>query len=270
MSQKGRSHSVKPCPHCGGKLLWDTYEEEDYCLNCARGRTPQVVAEKPRSRLQRLQAKDKPQTVAAPTPIQKREKTMADAPHAKTQTYDRKIPAPARVDVRRRPGFRYYPLLNLYTNGAWYSPGQIKFRREHMKFLIKSLPMLQEGKYPPNPIGTGYYNFKISRKGGRQLAYFESPTILAAEVEQRLALCGRDGIILEAILCWGKKPEYLMSAFELNERQLERRIDEALRYISGWERREKSYKEFRTHRKTTQTSGADTSKQKECQALSVG
>ncbi len=217
------------CPRCTrGKLQLDNFENELVCVNCGYRRdvkaTPKIEA------VAKTQATDIKAPAPKPKPIRKIEK----------------VPAPA--ELKRTVPYRASSILS--SNGAWYPPNQISFRREQMIFLIHSLPLLQEGHYPRNPIGTGYVDNRLSIRRGRHNAYYESPAALAAEVETRLELCGQDGLMLEAVFCWGKKPEYLMRAFNLDEYKLMRRINSALAYISGWRRKERSYKDFRTHRKT--------------------
>lgn len=205
--------SEKLCPRCGGKLFYDNLDQELNCISCGWTRAVSITM-----------------------PVKKIDKSKA----------------PAKTETLRQSHSSCYPFITLHTNGAWYPPQEIKFRREHMKFLIKNLPILIEGKYPPNPIDSGYFSSplpRISKKGGKRHSYFESPSTLAAEVEARLELCGQDGLILEAFFCWKKKPRFLCQAFNIDEHKLERRINSALAYISGWERKTRSYKEFRNHRK---------------------
>lgn len=199
------------CHHCGGNLFYDEVDNEWRCLSCARSPIAPVAVK------------------IAPN-IEKR-----------------LAPAPERTPLKRTVPYRTSDVL--HTNGTWYPIGQITFRPEHMIFLIKSLPLLQEGHYPRNPIGTGYTDSKILIKRGRHTAYFEHPVQLAAEVETRLEQCGPDGLLLEALYAWGKRTKYLMNAFRCNEYQLRKRIKSALWYISGWERKQIPYREFWTKRK---------------------
>ena len=70
-------------------------------------------------------------------------------------------------------------------DGAWWNPREITFRRRQMLFLIKNLPELREGYWPANPVGSGYVELPMIKKGraGRHHAYFEIPVTIIAEVE---------------------------------------------------------------------------------------
>lgn len=207
---------LNPCPHCGGHLYYDEEDKEFRCYNCAHPLTPLTVA----------------------------------ATAVKTQTNDtrekKQASVPVPIELKRTVPYRLSSPFQ--TNGAWYPHHEITFRPEHMIFLIKSLPILQEGTYPRNPIGTGYTDHRIAIKRGKGGSYFETPVSLAAEVETRLEACGQDGLLLEALYCWGKRPNYLMRIFHCDEYTLERRINSALWYISGWQRKEQPYREFRVRR----------------------
>jgi len=217
-----KQHMREFCLYCGGSLYWDAEDEEWRCYLCNRRQTP---------------PKENTSDTRTPTP----------SPITSTPIYKKEKPL-APAEARKQRAFRDSPLSSLYSNGAWYPPHQITFRPEHMIFLIKHLPLLQEGRYPPDPIGTGYVDAPIVRRGTKHKSYFEAPAQLAAELEARLEQCGQDGLILEAVVCWGKTTEYLMRAFNCDERKLAKRINSALAYISGWKRKQSSYKNFVQHK----------------------
>jgi len=115
----------------------------------------------------------------------------------------------------------------------WYSPGEIRFNREQMMWLIRYLEMLKKGNWPPNPQGSGYIDAPLSRKTGRKGAYFETPCQFAAEVEMRLKRTGADG----DMLCEQIKGEIetygdLVVRDNTNPKQ-------ALNYISLWDFRKR-------------------------------
>jgi len=220
-----------PCPQCGGRLYYDEGDREFRCLSCAR---PLLI----------------PKSVGVTAA-----KTQTNGAKEKKQA---SMPAP--IELKRTVPYRVSSLFE--TNGAWYPQNQITFRREHMIFLIKSLSILQEGHYPRNPIGTGYTDHRIVIKRGKGGSYFEHPVQLAAEVETRLEACGQDGLLLEALYCWGKRPEYLTRVFHCEEYTLAKRVNSALWYISGWERKEQSYRDFRTRRQPTHREQPEPTKSK--------
>lgn len=124
-------------------------------------------------------------------------------------------------------------------NDEWYSPGQITFRREEMIFLIQSLPMLKEGYWPPNPLGSGYTEAPLSKKVRHHKAYFEIPEQFAYECEFRLEKTKSDGKIL-----------YWQLQAGINDYEdLEPDAKTALNYISGWRRRTSSYPIWKAKRR---------------------
>ena len=131
----------------------------------------------------------------------------------------------------------------------WYAPREINFSPEQVLWLISYLPLLKEGLYPPSPHASGYTDALSSRRSRRHNAYFETPCQLAGEVEVRLSRCHRDGLLVEARYLWDKDDEYLCRCFDLTERELGRCIGRAIRYISGWKRKRRSYREFISHRR---------------------
>lgn len=132
----------------------------------------------------------------------------------------------------------------------WYKPGDIRFNRQQIIWLLGYLPTLREGIWPPNPKDTGYVDApqgKNSRaaRGG----YFERACDIAAEVEKRLEACHLDGHLLEASYTWGKSEAELARVHGLTLPDFYRRVNRALRYISGWRRKRRSYEEFCGHRR---------------------
>lgn len=128
---------------------------------------------------------------------------------------------------------------------SWYSPREIKFSREQVLWLIRNLPALKEGYWPPE--ASSYIDIPIGKRTASRKAPFETPTEYAAEIEARLERAGIDGLILEAIECWDKSEQSLASYLRLPVDVISRRADTALGYISGW-RRKVSYWHFRHHK----------------------
>ncbi len=131
----------------------------------------------------------------------------------------------------------------------WYSPGQIRFNRRTTLWLIQNLGTLQEGKWPPE--ASNYVDIYVQHSSSK--AAFVTPIEYAAEILTRMEECGRDGLILEAIECWGKSAESLAKYFKMPEWSIMKRRKAALAYVaSGMDRRwhdtkkrkGKSYAEF--------------------------
>lgn len=134
----------------------------------------------------------------------------------------------------------------------WYSPGQIRFTRLQMLWLIKNLPDLCEGRWTPNPEGSSSIDMPIIRKGKRGKSPTKDPCLVAAEVETRLEKCGIDGLILEAIVGWGKSDESISKYLGMPVWSVRKRAKRALGYISSsgedageGRRKRMSYREFK-------------------------
>jgi hypothetical protein len=111
----------------------------------------------------------------------------------------------------------------------------IRFDRYDILWLLEILPELRGGKYPLS--GAGPMEGPAGRGRGPH-APFESVEMLAAEVDDRLKACGRDGVLLEA--CYTLEIPLEKAALLLGEptEKTSKRLDSALKYISsGWCRR---------------------------------
>jgi hypothetical protein len=116
-----------------------------------------------------------------------------------------------------------------------------------MLWLIANLPVLKGGHYPPGQ-GSGYVDTHLGKGSVSQKAPFEGPAGLAGEVEARLSKCGLDGIILKAIVLWEESPDSMANGLKLDYEDVLHRQERCLQYISGWRRRDKTYKEWCQHK----------------------
>lgn len=234
VTNSSKNYHLRPCPHCGGSLYLDKEDREWRCLNCARR------PERPISTTDNSISTDNNAITTGNKGISV-SRNFPSAGLLLTET-------PA-ISKGRRPFIPAQGPEKIYKGhsiaGIWWPPKEITFRRRQMLFLIKNLPELREGYWPANPAGSGYIDMPIVKKGGtgRHRAYFETPASTAAEVEVRLEKCGIDGLILLAIECWGESEESLAKYFRMPVWSIRKRAKNALRYISGWERKKQSYKE---------------------------
>lgn len=265
---------VLPCPHCGGRLEWDEEDGEWCCINCGRrsegvsvnnnrvstDSNPISTTETP-PRSSFLHRKPRQTVVSTGNNLL----TTGDNRHnyarkPTTRSITTQSKAIEKIPVTpakkgRRPSITALGPENIYKGhaieGAWWSPGEITFRHRQMLWLIEHLPELREGQWPANPVGSGYIDLPLVRKGKARSrkAYFEIPTTIVAEVEVRLEKCGIDGLILLATECWGESEQSLAKYLGIPPWSVRKRANNALRYISGWERKNQSYKEFLHHRK---------------------
>lgn len=113
----------------------------------------------------------------------------------------------------------------------WYSPGGIYFTHDTALWLIQNLGSLLSGRWPSEP--SSYTELLPGKKSGRKKAYFETPIEYAAEILDRLEKCGTDGLILEALECWGKSEASMAKYFQVEERTIRARANRALAYVSS-------------------------------------
>lgn len=132
----------------------------------------------------------------------------------------------------------------------FYTPAEIRFCPHQVTWLIGQLALLRVGSRPSDQKETGYTGSKgkVSQK-----AYFETPVSVAAELDWRLERCGLDGILLEFVYAADIDDRlasiaHIASALRLDPRAVERRINTALRYVSGRWRRTRSYRQFVRHK----------------------
>lgn len=117
----------------------------------------------------------------------------------------------------------------------WYAPREIWFFRATALWLIQNLGSLETGHWPPDAFN---YIDIPGKKTGKHKAPFETPIDYAVEIEDRLEKCGIDGLILEALECWGKSEESLAKYFRMPVWSIRKRAKRALAYVaSGQDRR---------------------------------
>ena len=136
----------------------------------------------------------------------------------------------------------------------WYAPGSIRFTKRQTLWLIWHLGTLQEGKWPPE--ASNYVDIYVRHSSSK--AAFVTPIEYAAEILTRLEECGRDGLILLAMECWGMSAESLAKYFKMPEWSIMKRRKAALGYVSSgvdrrWhdtvKRKGKTYAEFLKRRR---------------------
>lgn len=131
---------------------------------------------------------------------------------------------------------------------VWFSPSSIRFTWEQVIWLLGFLSMLKRGDYPPEPVESGYFDTPIGKKTVPHRAHFETPVLIAVEIEERLALTGQDGEMVRAFYCKGLREDEIARLVNCDELDVWRRINRALRYIKGSRRKRRSYQEFCQHK----------------------
>jgi hypothetical protein len=129
-----------------------------------------------------------------------------------------------------------------FENGkpVWYAPHEIRYSVEQVKWLISILPSLREGNWPPDPRETGYNDRSFTTRQWQRHAPFETACMIAGEVDARLKACGWDGLLVKSVYCWGEDYQSL----GISEEELYRRCGRCLEYVSGWKRKNMSYKQW--------------------------
>lgn len=126
------------------------------------------------------------------------------------------------------------------TTDTWYTPGQIKFsKRQVQNFILPWLDLLREGEWPSRPSCYVGHDKRV-----RTQATFVVPAEVAAEMDERLKLCGREGALLERCYTEGERIEDIAKSILRDEHWVERRIGSLLRFVSGWRRPRVTYQEW--------------------------
>ncbi len=133
----------------------------------------------------------------------------------------------------------------------FYSLGEIRFTRPQVIFLLRNFELLLDGVWPSDHKESGYTGGK--GKHGHK-APFENPELIMADLVTRLDSVGRDALPL--LIAYSKDLEqqyyirdFLARCLRIDVIELDKRIDNALRYISGKWMRKRSYQQFCQHKK---------------------
>ena len=130
-----------------------------------------------------------------------------------------------------------------------WQPWEIRFTREQVEWLLPHLEEMRRGQYPSEGQDTGYYDVPIKHHPSGH-APFETPCMIAAELDMRIERCGSDGILLRWHYCEGKSLDEISKGAHRSRDDIERRIARVMAYICGRHARRKTYEYFVTHHKT--------------------
>jgi hypothetical protein len=126
----------------------------------------------------------------------------------------------------------------------WWAPAEIRYTTDQVKWLVSILPSLREGHWPPNPRETGYVDRSIISKQWQRHAPFEMACMIAGELDARLKACGKDGLLVRAVYCWGEDYQSL----GMRDEELSWRCGRCLAYISGVKRKTTQYLQWAKQR----------------------
>ena len=131
----------------------------------------------------------------------------------------------------------------------WWAPRDIRFTREQVVWLLGWLPSMREGNWLAEPRGSGYTDAPGGKKTRSRHAAYETPCQVAAELDARLARCGLDRYLVEDCYTYGVDERELAGKLGLDVEDIGQRIGAALKYVSGWRRKQCSLREWRGHRR---------------------
>ncbi len=114
---------------------------------------------------------------------------------------------------------------------VWYAPREMQFTRYQTEWALEHLAELRIGLWPPE--ASNYIDLSLGERGGKTNASFVVPVEIAAELEVRLEHTGIDGIMLEAIVSWGKSEQSVAISFSMSIWTVRKRCKQALRYIAS-------------------------------------
>lgn len=112
----------------------------------------------------------------------------------------------------------------------WVAPGAVYFNLEQIEWLLPQLKDLREGTYPLEPTG-GYVDSPDKQRTFR--APFEIATLIAAEIDIRLARTGLDRYLVEEKYCKGLSELEIAQSLHMDEDNVYKRISSAVSYIAS-------------------------------------
>lgn len=137
------------------------------------------------------------------------------------------------------------------VNDTWFSLGEIRYTRPQIIYLIRHFDLLLDFVWPSDHKISGYSGQKGRARG--HSAPFEKVAQIMAELTSRLDRVGRDSLLLLIVYSKDLEQQYYIRDFlskclRIDAVELDKRIDNALRYISGKWARKRSYKQFCQHK----------------------
>jgi len=125
---------------------------------------------------------------------------------------------------------------------SWYSPGEIKFYRSQVEWMLMHYNLICIGLWPADPFGVR--SEQLSPHG-----YFEAGIEVWMEFEPRLKATGRDGEMAVDFYCYQKDEARLAHIYGCYLNQVNEKVGHAVKYMSGKSRKRRTYQEFLQHRK---------------------
>lgn len=125
----------------------------------------------------------------------------------------------------------------------------MKYTPYQVIWILENLVTLKNGEWP-DPIRGDVLAVRVKK----YISPFIGPCEAAANIESRLDYCGLDGLFLKAYYTWEESREGISKLFSVNEEEIKKGTESALSYISNKWPKDRSYKDFKGHKKATTTS----------------
>ncbi len=128
----------------------------------------------------------------------------------------------------------------------WFAPSDIKYCPTQVHWIMEHLLMMEDGRWP-----LAYSTMLPAEPSNRQPsgnASFEQVKAITADVTKRLSACGTDGILAYRVLSCHWEKEDLAKLMSTDIEKIDRSIERAIRYCSGWKQRTQSYENYIKHR----------------------
>ena len=154
----------------------------------------------------------------------------------------------------------------------WFSPSQIIYHPRQMIWALQHYLELSHGQWPVEPdeyLGciiiknpqyrndlyffkkykSSYIEAPLSSAHRFTKAYFEEPVDLAAELMSRLDRCEPDISLVKLFYIYDVPFDKLAITARMAEEEVNYRINRVIKYISGWRRKARTYKEWYQHKR---------------------
>ena len=137
----------------------------------------------------------------------------------------------------------------------YYKPNEIwqRWSVKQVKWLLENLSLLRGGSYPKDPKETGFYDTPVGKRQIKAKASFLVSADIYAELTDRIESCGLDGLLLELAYSSGEDDriqieQHISTALHEDINDTDRRLNSALKFVVGKNRKRRSYQEFRNHK----------------------
>lgn len=128
----------------------------------------------------------------------------------------------------------------------WFSPQECVWDEQQVKWILVHLDLLLANCWPDSPKDEDCWMIKVNKS---KMSSSQTPRSIAIEVEARLAETGQDGDICRTFYYRKISYDELARLLVMPVEEVERRVNQVIKYISGWSRKKRSYKEFIGHRR---------------------